>query len=128
MNVITNYIHVCLLFLLEIIILSLYIIIYISRLFRGSVIGEGGRYYVHVSYYRPHVYYCKYNYIKNLKNSHIIHFHNITLITKFQINIFNIEYVITNNHLGVGNRGLSPICDELLHNVTRSVVTWYPNS
>ena len=37
-----------------------------------------------------------------------MHCHNITLITKFQINIFNIEYVITNNHLGVGNRRLSP--------------------
>ena len=42
-------------------------------------------------------------------NNHIIHCHNITLITKFQKNIFNIEYVITNNHLCVGNRRLSPV-------------------
>ena len=46
--------------------------------------------------------------ISKIKNSHIIHCHNIIIITKFQINIFNIEYVITNNHLGVGNRRLSP--------------------
>ena len=38
-----------------------------------------------------------------------MHCYNITLITNFQINIFNIEYLITNNHLGVGNRRLSPI-------------------
>ena len=29
--------------------------------------------------------------ISKIYNSHIIHYHNITLFTKFQINIFNIE-------------------------------------
>ena len=38
-----------------------------------------------------------------------MHCHNITQITKFQINILNIEYVITTNHLGVSNMRLSPI-------------------
>ena len=39
-----------------------------------------------------------------------MHCHNITLITKFYINIINIEYLLKNNHLGVGNQGLSPSC------------------
>ena len=34
--------------------------------------------------------------------------HNITLIIKVQINILNIEYVITNSYAGVGNRRRSP--------------------
>ena len=46
--------------------------------------------------------------ISTILNSHIIHFYNITLITKCKINICNIE-VITNNHLGVSNRRLSAI-------------------
>ena len=34
--------------------------------------------------------------------------HIITLNTKFNINIFNIKYVITNSHLEVGNWRISP--------------------
>ena len=56
-------INIYLLFLLYIIILKLFIPDY----FRGSVIGEGGRYLAYVSDYRPPVYFCKYNYIKNVK-------------------------------------------------------------
>ena len=40
--------------------------------------------------------------------------HNITKITKFQINILNIEYIFTNSNLLVGNWILSPIGD-ILH-------------
>ena len=39
--------------------------------------------------------------ISKIKNSQIMFCHNITLITKFQTNILNIEQVITNNHLKV---------------------------
>ena len=46
--------------------------------------------------------------ISTILYCHIIHCYNITLITKCKINICNIE-VITNNHLGVSNRRLSPI-------------------
>ena len=38
-----------------------------------------------------------------------MHCNYITLFTKFQISIFNIELVITNNHLVVGYRRSSPI-------------------
>ena len=37
--------------------------------------------------------------------------HNITLIIKFQINIINIEQVITNSHARVGNWRLPFIYD-----------------
>ena len=36
--------------------------------------------------------------ISKIENKNIIYYHDITLITKFQINILNIEYVITNSH------------------------------
>ena len=47
--------------------------------------------------------------ISKYLNRTIMYFHNITIITQYQINILIIEDVIINSHIWVGNWRLFPL-------------------